>query len=472
MTVLEKTAEAVIQVAETAVDTLDYMKDMVRLDFWQNLATGLGTSRDKRTATVFVPNQRMGYDQISALFRFEPVAARICELPAKEMTREWVRFPNDEKGKFARRVQQLKVRDHVFDGLLWGRTFGGAVNILGLDDGRPPEREIDIDNLRSIRYISTLDNSQVRCTAMQEDPFKPGFNRPLMYEVVTNTGTVPVHASRVISYEGIPLPPRDRGQLYDWGDSVLQRCAEGIRDFNASHHSAAVIMTDFSQAVIKIKNLSGMMASNRDGNVLRRLQLLDFCRSVLRAIPLDADKEDFARVSTPTSGLPDLLDRIGVFLSTITGIPYTLLLGESPNGLNASGASDHRNFYNSISSDQEWTLRPKLEYLFMLIALCSDYRLVGSVNDSVVPFRFNPLWQPSDKEIAATRLDIAKTDDLNYKNKAITSKEIASHYQNGSYSLDIKLDAGVERPDEISEDEPPAPASGDKAPTPIPRNPE
>lgn len=440
---------AIQQLVGEAVDFLD---NYARVDVWQNFVTGIGTQRDKRTATRFVPHVSLGYGELSNLYRFEPIAARICELPPKEMTREWVYFPSDEKGAFQRRVSSLGIRDHVYMGLLWSRTFGAGANVLGLRDGRAPENPVNFDELESIEYITTLDSSKIRVQEMQTDPFQPGYGKPRLYEVVTQSGNRTVHADRVIAYEAIPLPPLDQGIGYEWGDSVLQRCADGIRDFNASHHSAAVIMSDFSQAVIKIKNLSNMLGASKDGNVLKRLQLMDFCRSVLRAIPLDADKEDFARVSTPTSGLPDLLDRIGVFLSTITGIPYTLLLGESPNGLGATGESDHRNFYNVIRGEQEWMLRPKLEYFFFLVSQCRKYRLVSVAKEGIVPFGYKPLWTPSDKEVAATRLDVAKADDLNYKNKAITSKEIASHYQDGNFSIDIKLDPKVERPDEIIED--------------------
>ena len=55
-------------------------------------------------------------------------------------------------------------------------------------------------------------------------------------------------------------------------------------------------------------------------------------------------------------------------------IPATKLFGRSPQGMNATGESDLRNYYDMISSLQERQLRPALERLLPVMALsCWGY---------------------------------------------------------------------------------------------------
>jgi phage-related protein (TIGR01555 family) len=445
-------APAILKRAEeSAINAL--RNTSTRLDNWVNTFTGLGTTQDKRVHTRFVQNIELPYAEKSAIFRQDPIGGRICNLPPREMVREWVVFANDQSEKFEAKCKTLGVRRHAYEGLLWARTFGGAVTVMGLQDGRKAEREVDVESLAEIKFMQTLDASQIVVESRDPSSGEPETFRILRSDDPTDPrfparaypAETVIHKSRCLVWQGELVPPGERQASHCWGGSILDRCVNGLRDFNGSHHSAAVIMADFSQAVFKIDNLSGMLRSNAENNnlVLQRLQLLDFCRSVLRAIPIDAARESFERVSTPTSGLPDLLDRIGIYLSCITGIPYTLLLGESPNGLNATGQGDHRNFYNSISADQEWGLRPNLEYVFFIIAMCKAYRLGGALKNAIVPFGFRPLWQPSDKDRAETQYLVAKADDLDIRNGKLTPAEARSRYRAGGFSLDIVTDSAV-----------------------------
>lgn len=437
----------VLQSARTALGNTVRAIEAFRTDGWQNPFTMIGTAQDKTTHTVFSPNFELPYAQKAAIYRYDPIGGRICSLPPREMTREWVTFSSDSKEKFEARCKKLGVRDNAYQGLLWSRTFGGALTVMGLKDGRAAERPLNLDTLKSIEYMSTLDSSQVSVEKRYTNPLSGKQGQPELFGIHDSEDgkTTIVHESRCVAWHGDLCPPGQRTAQSSWGDSILDRCFDGLRDFNSSHHSAAVIMTDFSQAVFKIDNLSGMLRSNTENNnlVLQRLELLNFCRSVLRAIPIDAAKEEFQRVSTPTSGLPDLLDRIGIYLSCITAIPYTLLLGESPAGLNATGQGDHRNFYNSMSADQEWNLRPKLEYIFFLIAMCSEYRLSSIMKNELVPFVFNPLWQPSEKDRAETQYLVAKHDDLAIRNGTLAPAETRTRYRAGGFALDITIDPTV-----------------------------
>src|SRR4029077_19739346 len=83
-------------------------------------------------------------------------------------------------------------------------------------------------------------------------------------------------------------------------------------------------------------------------------------------------------------------------------MPVTLLYGRSPAGMNATGESDIRGWYDSVSDAQHDTLKPRLTRLITLLFLAKDGPTQGRVPDRWC-LEFNPLWQPTDKELADTK---------------------------------------------------------------------
>jgi hypothetical protein len=75
-------------------------------------------------------------------------------------------------------------------------------------------------------------------------------------------------------------------------------------------------------------------------------------KSINRMLILDG-KEKYERKSASFQTLPDLMDRFFQNVSGAADIPMTRLFGMSPGGLNASGESDLRNYYDRIASSQE-----------------------------------------------------------------------------------------------------------------------
>ena len=67
-------------------------------------------------------------------------------------------------------------------------------------------------------------------------------------------------------------------------------------------------------------------------------------------------------------------------------IPAVKLFGRSPAGLNATGVSDLKNYYEFISALQERHLRPALEKLLPVMALSAWGVLPESLD-----FTFNPI---------------------------------------------------------------------------------
>src|SRR5690606_16317799 len=80
-------------------------------------------------------------------------------------------------------------------------------------------------------------------------------------------------------------------------------------------------------------------------------------KSIFRMLAL-GEGETWETRQINWSGMPEV---IKAYLSIVAGaadIPATRLLGKSPEGMNATGASDERNYLAMIAAKQHMDLRP------------------------------------------------------------------------------------------------------------------
>ena len=100
-----------------------------------------------------------------------------------------------------------------------------------------------------------------------------------------------------------------------------------------------------------------------------------------------------------------------------SGVPATKLLGSSSDGMNATGEGDIRNFYDHIKSYQDNFLHERLDYLDRIVAMST----FGSIPQDY-GFEFNPLWQPTDKEVAEVQ-NIQAQRDMAYLNAGVMTPQ-------------------------------------------------
>ena len=71
------------------------------------------------------------------------------------------------------------------------------------------------------------------------------------------------------------------------------------------------------------------------------------------------------------AGLSEIYEAFMMDMAGAAGIPATRLFGRSPQGMNATGESDLKNYYELIGQMQERHLRPALEKLLPVLAMSS-----------------------------------------------------------------------------------------------------
>jgi hypothetical protein len=93
-----------------------------------------------------------------------------------------------------------------------------------------------------------------------------------------------------------------------------------------------------------------------------------------------------------------------MLVSADTGYPITRLFGVSPAGMNATGESDMRNYYDKVRSRQQRVLKPML---LRVVQIISEWQKLPE------PFiEFRPLKQMSEKEQAELEKLLADKDQV------------------------------------------------------------
>jgi phage-related protein (TIGR01555 family) len=431
-----------------------------RADNWTNNATGVGVAgKDKRlAATVSYAPVFGARGELDDLYHGNDIAKRICRLPAETMLRNWIDIKigddNDLPKALEQKLQELGAQSKLIEAKALARCMGGACVLLGVDDGLSLDdpnalsRPLNFEGIKSVSYLTVFDRFELTIETRVTDPLAPDFGEPALYRLNPagaqgrRTGRL-VHASRMIRFDGVPTT-RYRRVTHNnsWHDSIFVSIYNVLRRHSSMWDSSEALTHDFAQAVIKIKDLADLLATKGVTAVKERIEVMDYARSVLRAIVLDGEHEDFDRKPTPLTGLPELLTLSKESVASAAEMPMTLLFGTSPGGLNATGESDIRNWYDTVKAKQQAEVGTQLEYLLRVL-LCSQDGPTGGKEPEEWSYEFRPLWQMSDKEKAELRKIQAETDRIYLQEVVVSANEIAqSRFGGDGYSLETVLQEG------------------------------
>ncbi len=111
-------------------------------------------------------------------------------------------------------------------------------------------------------------------------------------------------------------------------------------------------------------------------------------------------------------------------MSAAARVPVTILMGQSPAGMNATGESDIRWFYDTIESSQKNTIEPALRRVLMLLMLSKSGPTSGQLPESW-SIQFPSLWQMTPEEQANVEKTTAERDAIYLDRGVVTPEEVA-----------------------------------------------
>lgn len=437
---------------------------VLHADGWVNALTGLGYSaRDKTLGAKFVSDDLSDADA-QEIYRGDDMAARIVDKLPNEMTRQGfsVRLgaaggqTDEQRSTLERsvkaRLDELGAIKKCNQAMKHERSGGGGAILLGVDDVRDPamlREPLNVDRVNRLAWLTVLRRRELVAVEWYTKPSEAKYGEPSIYRIQPDTtgselGQVEVHESRLVLFRGIEVSREQVLRNNGWGDSVLVRCNRVISQFNQSWSGAAILLADFAQAVIKIKGLAELLAANECDAVTNRAAGVDLARSIARAVIIDSE-EEYERKATPITGMPEMLQQFALRLSAAAEMPVSMLMGQAPAGLNATGDSDIRFFYDNVKSAQDDKLKPALERITELV-LRSKLGPTAGAEPDTWEITFPSLWQPTEVQASEIRLKQAQTDEIYIRSGVVSPEEIAtSRFAGPTYSTATSIDQSARK---------------------------
>lgn len=438
------------------------MLTKVKSDGWQNLITGLGVKgRDKRMSTEIKPWIQLQEREQEDLYAMDDISAKIVDLPVDEATKKGWKVKGlkpEQLDAIYKREKAMGFREKFKEALLNARIYGGNGLLMFNTDAR---LDMPLQSVKKINAISNLNRWELYAFQqdIQRDIRLPGYGEPEFYTLqprdTTTLLSVKIHASRVIRFDGVYLPGTLKNDNGYWGDCVLAKLLDEVRDYSAASSSLAQMMDDISVGIWKIKGLADMISSDGESNIAKRMEIANLSRNVARAILLDGDGEEFDYKSRPISGVGEMMAKVEGRLVAGTPFPHTVLFGNSPSGMGGTGRHEQDNWYDYVRSYQENYLEPKLLQFYGWI--CEEL----GYNKDDLEIEFISLYQEDDSTTADRNLKQAQADQIYMDNGVLTSDEIRKNrFEGDGYSMETS----------VEEYAAPTPADPGTAPSPAPQD--
>lgn len=380
---------------------------MWMLDRLTNFVSGLGTAKDKSAQSVFGINI-LSLAELNAMHRSDWLARKIVDIIPFDMTREWRDWqaddPQIELLEEAERV--LGYRQKVAEAMQRARLHGGAGIYIGTADADvSQELRPDAIGKDGITYLHVLSKEEITTGEIIRDVLSPFFGRPSYYELVGTGQSVRIHPSRLIPFVGAPILDRMQSTQDAWGDSILQVVYDAVQNAASSQQHIASMLPEAKIDIIRVPQLSEHLSTEQGTRLLtQRFTLMNQLKSTINAVLLEGDGEGGETWEQKTISFSEFPELMKLFLQIAAGaadIPVTRLLGQSPAGMNATGESDIRNYYDNIGARQELDLRPTLAPLDEAIIR----HALGS-RPKEIHYKWASLWQLDEvqkAEVAAKK---------------------------------------------------------------------
>jgi phage-related protein (TIGR01555 family) len=427
------------------------------VDGFSNLVSRLGAGQEQDNQ---LSNSNYTFNLISrnrvlleAMYRGSWIVGKVVDAVAKDMTRAGITITSTDSPadieEMNKAITRLQIMNSVQDVVRWSRLYGGAIGVMMID-GQDLESPLDMKRIQKGQFsgISVFDRWQLWPDLTNVIRNGPDIGLPAYYTIIgapdimramsgdekgsfdlsaaAQAGGLRVHHSRIIRMVGVKLPYYQSITEMMWGMSEVERLYDRLVSFDSATMSSANLINHANLRTVKIKDLREIVSSGSKAAVeglYSQFDMMRYAQSNEGLTLLDAEDE-FASTAYSFAGLSDMMLQFGQQLSGASGIPLVIMFGQSPAGLNSTGESDVRMYYDNINAQQESTLRRPFDKLLKVIYM-SEF---GKPAPKDMQFSFTPLWQMSATEKATNGKSIAETVagafEANLINKFIALKEL------------------------------------------------
>ena len=358
-------------------------------DGYSNAAVFLGEDSPLLASGTFLRSGLTSDPELlTAMYRESWLTKRIIDTPSEDMTRAWYRLSssvNPEEIHALRRLEaRHSVKQELTNALRWARLYGGSLALMvirGEEDrlDQPLEQEMLLPDC--FQGLLVLDRAQgIEPSAeLVSDLDDPDFGLPEYYTVNLDTENyrmVRLHHSRVLRFIGRELPRGETIRENFWGASEMEHIRDELLKRSAASANIAQLIFQANITTLKMSDFGELLGAGTEEQRRSVEYAMGMENRFRTSFGIQLLSRDDSLENHPYSftGLSEIYEQFMMDMAGAAEIPATRLFGRSPQGMNATGESDLRNYYDMIASLQERQLRPALEKLLPVMAVsCWGY---------------------------------------------------------------------------------------------------
>jgi phage-related protein (TIGR01555 family) len=338
----------------------------------------------------------------SQLYDTDGLAAIIVDRPAEDALASGFVVEGDEEETILNEIDRLDAVQHLTDAERWARLDGAGAVLMLVDDGLTLEQPMDLGRLKQVSDLMSYSVTAISADEERyQDPARRNYGEPVYYKMQPRQGQpFRCHESRLLRVSGAPLASGNSSHTIPWmGRSALAGCYDDLRNYREAMRLSRAILERKQQPVHNMSGLAETLAlPDGEGEriIASRLRNVDFTRSLFTTVAVDG-LDKFSVLDAAVSGIDALINSFRIGLSASTAMPVPILFGEGLSGLGNSGSGEQGIYHGRLRTIQERSLRPAMEYL---ISILWAQKAVGRPEPQKWRLVFNPLWSPSEKELA------------------------------------------------------------------------
>ena len=292
---------------KSEVKVTEECKPTSLFDGMANLASGLGTSKDKSMYNTWSHSgANFDHPTLSCRYREDWLSQKVCQIIPQDLTREWRSFESESATEADSEFEIDKLFREAYK---WARLYGTGFIIIDVDDGRSTDKPINWKNLKPgcLRSLHVVDRTRIVAMGeINQDQMCASFGMPDNYQFVGST--TPIHKDRLIRFEGTELPIYERQRNMWYSDSVLIPLMKQIDNFHTASFAAAQMVQEANTDVIKVEGLANILMTDEGTSaMLSRFSDWKSIKSVFGVSLLDGN-ETFESKSVQLSGVKDLIN--------------------------------------------------------------------------------------------------------------------------------------------------------------------
>lgn len=291
------------------------------------------------------------------------LANRIVSLKADFATKNGFNFDDEASQEFYTGISR-EIKKAIFSMIGYGR--GVAVLI---EPTLPLSEPLRIPKNARVKAFT---GDMVTATAAEFDVSNPNYMKPISYIIRDKD----VHPSRLIDFTYKEVSEHDAPQYHYGGVGEIELIHDQLINDGIVERSSAGILEKSSILYYKIPGFKQALITEQEDEIIKYVHNAEDLRSVHGAGIMDAE-DDVAVISQALTNLAETDQIVLRRVALVTGIPFSVLIGESTGGLNATSETEKDIFNEVIDSIQENYILPPLARLMKIMGYTKPTILVG-----------------------------------------------------------------------------------------------